>query len=549
MTRTWSYRTTCLILGLALILAGSPGHAQEPPVPAPETPPPAPVGVSIEERLQRLEEMNRQLMEENQQLRAQFRDIDERLEAARERPDTTTEGGAGARDNPAGAATEAPGEAAPLPESRDTSDEGGAGARDNPSEDSYEILRKGKKLPLNLNFGPGFELQTEDEEFQLQFHNETQVEARIFEQQNQSFAHPGFYIPRQRWFFTGHLTKPIEYYTSFNKGLGGVNLLDAFVNFHYDDRFMVKFGRYKVPYTYEFYAISNVDLIAPERSLYAANFGNNREYGLMGWGRLFDKRLDYAVGIFNGGRNTFEELNDAKDVIAYLNGRPFEGVEGLEFLHNFNIGGSVSAGNQDNPLQSQALRTSLNASNSTGAAAASPAFLIFNNNVIENGPRELWNLHLAYFYEGLSLLAAWDSGIESYRQINQPNRVQVPVDGYFVQAAYFLTGETVSRRTQVIPLHPFDLRRERFGLGAWEIHARYSALNLGNEVFRGGLADPNLWSSNLYAIDMGLNWYLNPYTKIYLDWQHAVFGNPVFYAPGKFQKTSDLFWIRCQIYF
>ena len=35
-----------------------------------------------------------------------------------------------------------------------------------------------KKRPLKGNFGPGFELTTEDGEFQLQFHQETQFDAR-----------------------------------------------------------------------------------------------------------------------------------------------------------------------------------------------------------------------------------------------------------------------------------------------------------------------------------------------------------------------------------
>jgi phosphate-selective porin OprO/OprP len=42
---------------------------------------------------------------------------------------------------------------------------------------------------------------------------------------------------------------------------------------------------------------------------------------------------------------------------------------------------------------------------------------------------------------------------------------------------------------------------------------------------------------------------LNNYVKIYLDWQHSAFNQPVTFAPGRFQLTSDPFWLRFQLYF
>lgn len=72
---------------------------------------------------------------------------------------------------------------------------------------------------------------------------------------------------------------------------------------------------------------------------------------------------------------------------------------------------------------------------------------------------------------------------------------------------------------------------------------------MGDEISTGGLADPNLRTNDVSALDSGFNGYLNRYVKFYFDWQHAVFGSPAPYRPGAFQKTSDLFWPRCQIYF
>ena len=127
--------------------------------------------------------------------------------------------------------------------------------------------------------------------------------------------------------------------------------------------------------------------------------------------------------------------------------------------------------------------------------------------------------------------------------------IAVPVSGYFAQTAYLLTGETRNNNGLIDPLKPFSLKRGSFGPGAIEPTARFSEINLGREIFTGGLADPNLWTNSAYSTDVGANWYLNKFTKIYFDWQHVVFGQPVVYRPGQRQLTSDMFWLRFQLYF
>ena len=94
------------------------------------------------------------------------------------------------------------------------------------------------------------------------------------------------------------------------------------------------------------------------------------------------------------------------------------------------------------------------------------------------GDRALWELHATYFYKGLSLLGVWDSGHNDFSLTTAGARpVHVPVSGYFVQAAYILTGETRERLSLIDPIRPFDLRTGKFGLGALEVQARFSELD------------------------------------------------------------------------
>ena len=165
----------------------------------------------------------------------------------------------------------------------------------------------------------------------------------------------------------------------------------------------------------------------------------------------------------------------------------------------------------------------------------------------------LWELHAAYYYKGLSLLGAWDSGFNGYALGHSPS-VRVPTSGYFVQVAYLITGETLRERTVIDPINRFDLRPGKFGLGAFEPHFRYSEMSLGQQVFNAGLADPNLWTNRVQLIDVGLNWYLNKFVKIYFDWEHAIFASPVFAANtssgrSAFRTTNDLLWVRFQFYY
>jgi phosphate-selective porin OprO/OprP len=405
--------------------------------------------------------------------------------------------------------------------------------------------------PLKARFGPGFQLETEDEEFRLQVHILEQIEGRAWANGRQTPPVSGFFFPRQRFFFNGRITRPIEYVFSINRGLNSLDLLDAFVNIHFDDRFQVRFGRYMTPLTYDQFAIRPMWLPTPERSLFTTNLGLNRQIGLMAWGHLFDHRVDYAAGVFNGSRNSFQSLTNGKDFIAYLNARPFQDSESLWFLKYLNLGSSVAFGHQDQAPVPVALRIGAVSPDAALPGVATVPFLILNQDVIERGDRLLGSVHAAYYFRSLSLLGEWQYGYNSYATPARPSSVAVPVSGYYVTAAYFLTGEHVESRMMLQPRRPLIPTRadQVRGLGAWEAVARVSDLRVGQNVFTAGFADPNLWSSSAVTTELGMNWYWNEHFKIYMFWLHGSFGDPVLFRTGSFQKSADMFWLRCQLWF
>jgi phosphate-selective porin OprO/OprP len=413
------------------------------------------------------------------------------------------------------------------------------------------------RLPLNAYYdfdNAGFHLDTQDKEFTFGITGMTQLDGMLYARPTPGAATSGFYNPRSRIYFEGHATKPISWEFSFQNFYDAVNLLDAYVNFNYDPRFQVQIGRYKNPFSYEFYRMHIWDLMAPERSLFANNYEANRRFGLMGHGVLFDHFLEYSLGTFDTQRNSLRPFNNRQDFEASVNLKPFYDREESFLLRNLQFGGSVDAGNENQSPVPAVLRTNRSpggdAVDSTAASnAASVAFLAFRPSVFERGTRALWEAHLAYYYEGLSLVTALEGGHESYSNGSTAALIHVPINGWFVQAGYLLTGETIRDRTNIQPLRPFDLREGRFGFGAWEPTARYSQLDLDSRVFTTGLADANLWTNHAKLVDVGVNWYLNQSVKVVFDWEHAIFGKPVLSTNGHFREQNDLFWVRTQLFF
>ncbi len=361
----------------------------------------------------------------------------------------------------------------------------------------------------------------------------------------------GFYLPRQRIFFSGNITKPIEYVFAINRGSGSLNVLDAYLNFHFDDRLQLKMGRFFTPMFYEQYEISNYWLMQPERSVFTTNLSLHRQFGAMAWGHLFDKRLDYAAGVFNGSRNSFEPLSNGIDFVGYLNGRPFRNLESLPAARFLNLGASIAVGHEDHSPVPRSFRIAGRSPDDDVPGPGTTPFLILNPGVVEWGDRLIGSVHTAYFYKGLSLLGEWQYGYGGYAAPGALSPTRVPFSGFYASGGYFLTGEEIEKRSRLYPLRPLIPTRkgEQRGIGAWELTGRVGMLELGREVFTAGLADPNLWSNRAVTTELGANWYWNEYAKVYIFWLHGAFADPVLYAPGQLEETTDMFWLRFQLYF
>ena len=76
--------------------------------------------------------------------------------------------------------------------------------------------------PARVAFGEGLEFTSDDGEFRLQIPQSypEPLGFRGFPTRDQGVLQSQFFIPRERWYFTGDLTKNIGFYTVINRSYG-----------------------------------------------------------------------------------------------------------------------------------------------------------------------------------------------------------------------------------------------------------------------------------------------------------------------------------------
>ncbi len=114
---------------------------------------------------------------------------------------------------------------------------------------------------------------------------------------------------------------------------------------------------------------------------------------------------------------------------------------------------------------------------------------------------------------------------------------QVFVQGQYVEVLYFLTGEhrhyerTEARFGRVNP--HCNLAWNRCGVqswGAWQIGARYGFLDLNDGAVQGGY---------IQDLTIGLNWFLNPFSKLQFNYVHEKVDNIQVNNAGTVTAVND----------
>lgn len=137
---------------------------------------------------------------------------------------------------------------------------------------------------------------------------------------------------------------------------------------------------------------------------------------------------------------------------------------------------------------------------------------------------EILGLESIYNYGPLQIVAEYQTSWLQRDEVTPGTGPDVTFHGGYIYAAYFLTGEhmTYERASgtlgRISPFENFFVVRDNsgrlcHGMGAWQVAARFSYLDLTDQDIAGGIGTNTT---------LGLVWYMNPYASLQFN---AVYGN------------------------
>ncbi len=440
-----------------------------------------------------------------------------------------------------------------------TSDPGAdlpAGAEPAPpgSEDNFPL-----SLSYKYNAGGGYtSLFTKDGDYTVNLQQQVTLDGTFYDRANVGTTERGFNIPFYRAFLFGNITKDWDYQASVQAGLGSFNVLDLWLNHKFSDALNFRFGRQLTPLLYEYYGFSPAwEPVITNSPLFQV--AGKRQEGAMIWGRLFDGKFQYQQGVFNGPGGAFFDLDNGVDYIGDMAVTPFKGSKSIFDSLGVGVGAqigrhnySLAIGSVDNFVNGAGEPTTNSAYiNSTGIP-----FFSYIPGIIANGmqtrvaPRLFW-------FGRFSLLAEY---LHQDRALaNSANGVQVTesLNGYYVNVSYFLTGESYSGDglagyTTISPLRPFMPQKGCWGPGAWELAAQYAQLRLGSNVVAAGFVDAAINATRLNQTMLGVNWWMNKYTRLSFDWVYDATNVAVpigVDGSGPLVSSYNIYWTRLAMFF
>lgn len=338
-------------------------------------------------------------------------------------------------------------------------------------------------------------------------------------------GHPGrtqFLVRRARLDFRGSLEKTFGFRLMGEfEGDGGTNvagLKEGWVEYHQFPAFRIKVGQFKEPFSLEnLYGDLWLDFL--ERPIVLNFIRPEQDLGMMFYGKLLDKSLEYGLGLFNGSGTNVGETNDDKDVAGRIAYTVFPGTT---------LGGSATFGKQTATLDG------------TGpATAAGTRYLVFvnpaaGNDVTTDNYRTRAGGDLESFFGPASFKGEY--AFSRFRAVSFSGTSQEwDLHGLSGQISYLVTGEKKTNQSSIKPTHPFDPKEG--GWGAWELVGRFELGRSDQGLIDAGFATG---ADDLWATTGGLNGYLNRHLRIGINYQFVSFDDAVPNAGGRSHEHAIL---------
>ncbi|MDX2193656.1 MAG: porin [Gemmatimonadales bacterium] len=404
------------------------------------------------------------------------------------------------------------------------------------------LLHAQARLPV-VGEGPvqqlddgGIRWRTTDRRFEVRARALVQFDGRALPGGALDEPSGGFLLRRSRLLVEGSFGRRLAFRVMPEFGNGVVVLEDAFADVTFGRGAWLRAGRMRTPFGQERARLIIEQLFA-ERSL-ASQLTSNRDNGAQLTGELANGRLEYTVGVFNGGpdnQSLDRNPTDAVDVTgrvawAFRLRRVGAATQGMA------LGLNGTTGDQRGTANAPFLGT-------YRTSAGTPLFAYRADGTsagttLAAGTRTRWGA-FAWVHEGPFGFNA--EYVQSRQALARGTLAgEVTHEAWMAHAAWTLTGEPSSGNL-ITPAKPFDPDAGQWG--AFQLVARISRLSLDPAAFP-VFADPATQARAATAWAAGLNWYVTRLTKALVYYEQTRFTGGL---PGGDRPDERVVGIRLQL--
>lgn len=375
-------------------------------------------------------------------------------------------------------------------------------------------------IPLEARYEDGFCLAAPDEKMaSLCIGGLLQADYRYFNYENEDPDKNGFDLRRVRMLLKGSMLRHFDYKFEYEfEGAGSRRLLDAYVDANLLKETSFRVGQFKTPYSFE-WQTKDKNLVFAERSM-GVFLTPGRDLGVMAHGSLWQDAINYGIGLFNGDgmddATTGDE--DSPEWVGRLVVSPFKNWKHPELGH-LQVGGSFGYAKID--------RTNVNVTVKT--TGLTPFFNVASSakfNIIRDADtRTRYGAEFAWTY-GPLLLSGEYFKLKFKDITTSADQFDAELDDYYISLLWMITGENPVILNSILqPIQP-DQSIWNGGWGGLGLALRYDVFDADESVYDNLIIVGNS-VAQAKAYSVALNWYLDPYVKLILDYTRTDFDQPL----------------------
>ncbi len=355
---------------------------------------------------------------------------------------------------------------------------------------------KAPENDVKVSLIPAPKFETADGAYSFKIGGFAQIDGGIFDDDVRDRP-DGTNIRRARLNVSGVLAKDFKYKIENDFAGNASALTDVYLEYAGLNPTTITVGQFKEPFGLETLT-SDLFTSFIERSV-VNSFSPDRKIGAMVSSSGELKPLGFwtaALGGFGSGTSSTSSTDDeARDITGRITLAPI--ASKTEVLH-FGVAGS----HRIPDASSDSFSFSSRAENQMSSSSAD---LSVNTGTISNVDSvNLLGLEAAGVYGPFSVQGEYVKAM-----VNRSSGVEPNFDGYYVEASYFLTGESRNYNASTARFErtkpTWSLNPSKGDWGAWQVMARYSNLDLNDKTIHGG---------ELRDTTFGIKWLPNNYTMV-----------------------------------